>query len=83
LLPLIGLLSVTAVMLMNLRQAGHRADAKTRPATEVVAPIYEEVLRGWRYKTTHAELSVYVFYLPVAQLAWPAETRNHGRRRRN
>lgn len=66
--PLIALLSVTAVMLLNLRQAARRPDAKERKATEVVAPIYEEVLRGHRYKTPRAEMSVYEFYLAVARL---------------
>jgi hypothetical protein len=66
--PMIGLLSVTSVMLLNLRQAGRRPDAKERKATEVVAPIYEEVLRAWRYKTPRGEMSVYEFYLAVARL---------------
>lgn len=66
--PMIALLSVTAVMLLNLRQAARRADAKERKATEVVAPIYEEVLRHWRSKTPRAELTVYEFYLAVARL---------------
>ncbi len=66
--PMIALLSVTAVMLLNLRQAARRPDAKERKATEVVAPIYEEVLRGWRYKTPREEMSVYEFYLAVARL---------------
>jgi hypothetical protein len=66
--PMIGLLSVTAVMLLNLRQAARRADAKTRRATEVVAPIYEEVLRAWRYKKPGQEMSVHEFCLAVARL---------------
>lgn len=66
--PMIALLSVTAVMLLNLRQAARRPDAKERQATEVVAPIYEEVLRGWRYKTARPEMTVYDFYLAVARL---------------
>jgi hypothetical protein len=66
--PMIGLLSVTAVMLLNLRQAARRPDAKERKATAVVAPIYEEVLRGHRYKKPRAEMSVYEFYMAVARL---------------
>jgi hypothetical protein len=66
--PMIGLLSVTAVMLLNLRQAARRPDAEERKATQVVAPIYEEVLRGWRYKKPREEMSVYEFYLAVARL---------------
>lgn len=66
--PMIGLLSVTAVMLLNLRQAARRPDAKERKATDVVAPIYEEVLRGHRYKKPRHEMSVYEFYMAVARL---------------
>jgi hypothetical protein len=66
--PMIALLSVTAVMLLNLRQAARRPDATERKATELVAPIYEEVVRTWRYKCARDELSVYEFYLAVARL---------------
>ena len=66
--PMIALLSVTAVMLLNLRQAARRPDAQERKATEVVDPSYEDVLRGWRYKKARGELSVYEFYLAVARL---------------
>lgn len=67
--PMIALLSVVAVMLLNLRQAARRPDAKERKAGEVVEPIYEEVLRAWRFKKPRQEeLSVYEFYLAVARL---------------
>lgn len=66
--PMIALLSVIAVMLLNLREAARRPDAATRPAAEVVAPIYEEVIRNWRHKTPHAPLSVLEFYMAVARL---------------
>jgi hypothetical protein len=66
--PMIALLSVTAVMLLNLRQAARRPDAHERPATEVVDPIYEEVLRAWRYKKPREEMTVYEFYLATARL---------------
>jgi hypothetical protein len=66
--PMIGLLSVTSVMLLNLRQAARRPDAKERKATEVVAPIYEEVLRSHRYKKPRLEMTVYEFYMAVARL---------------
>lgn len=67
--PMIALLSVVAVMLLQLREAFRRADAETRPATEVVDPIYEEVLREWRYEGRLAgEMTVKQFYLAVARL---------------
>jgi hypothetical protein len=66
--PMIALLSVVSVMLLNLRQAARRPDAKERKATEVVEPIYEEVLRGWRHKTRSEPLSVFEFYLALARM---------------
>ena len=66
--PMIALLSVVAVLLLNLREAARRPDAATRPATDVVEPIYEEVIRTWRYKKPHEPLSVLDFYMAVARL---------------
>lgn len=66
--PMIALLSVVAVMLLNLRQAARRPDAHDRKASEIVEPIYEEVLRAHRYKQPREEMSVYEFYLAVARL---------------
>ena len=66
--PMIALLSVMAVLLLNLREAARRPDAATRPATGVVEPIYEEVIRTWRYKRPHEPFSVLEFYMAVARL---------------
>jgi hypothetical protein len=66
--PMIALLSVVAVLLLNLREAARRPDAPTRPATDVVEPIYEEVIRSWRHKQAHEPLSVLEFYRAVARL---------------
>jgi hypothetical protein len=66
--PMIALLSVVSVMLLNLRQAARRPDAKERLATEVVEPIYEEVLRGHRYKKHRSPMTVYEFYMALAHL---------------
>ncbi len=66
--PMIALLSVTAVMLLNLRQAARRPDATERKASEVVEPIYEEVLRAHRYKQARGEMTACEFYLAVARL---------------
>lgn len=76
--PMIALLSVVAVMLLNLRQAARRPDAKERKASEVVEPIYEEVLRGWRYKQPREEMSVYEFYLAVARLGGHMNRKSDG-----
>jgi hypothetical protein len=67
--PMIAVLSVLAVLLLNLREAARRPDASTRPATDVVAPIYEEVIRAWRHpKKERAPLTVQEFYMAVARL---------------
>jgi hypothetical protein len=66
--PMIALLSVVAVMLLQLREAFRRPDAATRPATALVEPIYEEVLREWRHPGRREELTVQAFYLAVARL---------------
>ena len=65
---MIALLSVVAVMLLNLRQACRQPDAATRPATAVVDGEYEEILRAWRYKQPRAPLTVKEFYLALARL---------------
>ena len=65
---MIAILSVVAVMLLNLRQAARRSDAQERPATEIIEPIYEEVLRSYRYKLPHGPMSVHEFYMALARL---------------
>jgi hypothetical protein len=76
--PMIALLSVVAVMLLNLRQAGRRPDAATRPATEVVDRQYEEILRTWRWDTPHAPLSVREFYLALGRLGGHMNRKSDG-----
>lgn len=77
--PMIALLSVVAVMLLQLREAFRRPDAETRPVTEIVDPIYEEVMREWRYKGRHeGKLTVKEFYLAVARLGGHMNRRSDG-----
>jgi len=66
--PMIGLRSVVAIMLLQLREAFRRPDAATQPATMLVDPIYEEVLREWRSSGRATVLSVQEFYLAVGRL---------------
>jgi hypothetical protein len=66
--PMIGLLSVVAVTLLNLREASRRADAKERPATEVVDPQYVYVLSKWRHGKPLPEWSVHDFFMALARL---------------
>jgi len=66
--PMIGLLSVVAVGLFNLRQASRREDAKERPASDIVDPCYVAVLSLWRYRVRRMNLSVHDFFYALARL---------------
>jgi hypothetical protein len=76
--PMIGILSVIAVMLLNLRQAAKREGAETRKATEIIDPEYEEVLRAWRHKQPHGELSIKEFYIALARLGGHMNRKSDG-----
>lgn len=76
--PMIALLSVVAVLLLNLRQACRQPDAATRPATAVVDPQYEEILRAWRYKKPRAEMTVKEFYLALGRLGGHMNRKSDG-----
>jgi hypothetical protein len=77
--PMIALLSVVAVMLLNLREVARRPDADERPATEVVDETYEEVLRGWRYKDPPTErFTIKGFYMALARLGGHMNRKSDG-----
>jgi hypothetical protein len=76
--PMIALLSVVAVLLLNLRIACRQPDADQRQATELVDPIYEETLRSWRYKRGHAPLTVQEYYLALARLGGHMNRKSDG-----
>jgi hypothetical protein len=66
--PAIALLSVVAVMLLNLRGASRRSDAKTRCATTILAPDYVEMLSLWRYREIRKDLTIHDFFYALARL---------------
>jgi hypothetical protein len=66
--PAIAVLSVVALLLLNLREASRQADAAERQATEVVAPEYVEVLSGWRYGELRSDLTIQEFFMALARL---------------
>jgi len=66
--PAIALLSVVATTLLDLRDASRRPDAKTRPATAILASDYVEVLSLWRYRKTREDWSVHDFFYALARL---------------
>jgi hypothetical protein len=66
--PAIAVLSVVATTLLTLRDAARAPDAETRPATEIVAPVYVEVLAAYYGKRLGKKPSVKAFYMHVARL---------------
>jgi hypothetical protein len=76
--PMIALLSVVAVLLLNLRLACRHPDADKRLATELVDPIYEETLRQWRYKKPRGVLTVKEYYMALARLGGHMNRKSDG-----
>jgi len=76
--PMIALLSVVAVMLLNLRLACRQPDADTRKASEVIDPQYEEILRAWRYKKPRQEMTVKEFFMALARLGGHMNRKSDG-----
>ena len=66
--PVIALLSVIAVMLLNLRWHNRQPDAETTPARKVVPEVYVAVLSVWRLKERLPNWSVKEFFLALARL---------------
>lgn len=76
--PMIALLSVVAVMLLNLRLACRQPDADKRKATEIVDPQYEEILRAWRYKKPREEMTVKEFFMALGRLGGHMNRKSDG-----
>jgi len=67
--PALGVVSILATKLMQLRDAARQPDADIRPATDVVAPIYVEVLVAHYGTKRLGEVpSILQFFLHVARL---------------
>ncbi len=66
--PAIALVSVLATLLLNLRDASRRSDARERPARELVPALYVTVLSAWRFQTPRSDLTVHEFYYALARL---------------
>lgn len=66
--PAIAVISAVATTLLRLRDAARAADAQTRPAAEVVDPVYVEVLTAHYGKRLGPRPMVKAFYLHVARL---------------
>lgn len=66
--PMIALLSVVALVLLGLRDASRRADARTAPARKLIAQEYVDALSLWRHGDTRTDWSVHDFFLALARL---------------
>ena len=66
--PAIALISAVATTLLRLRDAARAPDAETRPAAEVVDPVYVEVLAAHYAKRLPPRPMVQAFYMHVARL---------------
>ncbi|MGH9541523.1 MAG: IS4 family transposase [Terriglobales bacterium] len=76
--PMIGLLSIAAVALLQLRQAARRPDAKDTPATTFVPRDSVRVLSAWRLGRPKMDMSVYDFYLALARLGGHQNRKSDG-----
>ena len=76
--PMIALLSVVAVLLLNLREACRQPDADQRPATELVDPIYEETLRNWRYAKLGREMTIKEYTMALGRLGGHMNRKSDG-----
>jgi hypothetical protein len=66
--PMVGLLSVVAAVLLQLREAARRAGADAAPAAALLPPLFVKVLSGWRYKDPRRATSVPEFAMALARL---------------
>jgi hypothetical protein len=66
--PVIGVLSVLATMLLNLRDAARAPDAEDRPASDLVSQDYIDVLVHHYPTRLNGFVSVRAFYRHVARL---------------
>jgi hypothetical protein len=66
--PAIALISAVATTLLRLRDAARAPDAETRPASEVVDPVYVDVLAAHWGKRLGPRPTVKAFYMHVARL---------------
>jgi hypothetical protein len=66
--PMIALLSVVAISLLNLRDLSRRADAKDRPAIDVISRDYISLLSQWRHGEVRADWTIHDFCFALARL---------------
>jgi hypothetical protein len=76
--PAIALISVTAVRLLNLRDAARQPDAKSKPASEIFPLLAVVVLGMWRFKERREKMSVHDFCMALARLGGHQNRKSDG-----
>jgi Transposase DNA-binding len=66
--PAIGILSILALTLLALRDAGRNPQAKDRLARHQIDEEYIEVLSLWRHRSSRSDWTQYEFYMALARL---------------
>lgn len=66
--PAIAVLSVVAVFLLSLRDAGRDPETSACPATDFLPLTYVEVLSGWRHEAPRKDWTVGDFYMALGRL---------------
>jgi hypothetical protein len=66
--PAIGILSILALTLLALRDAGRHPQAQSRLAREQIDEEYIEVLSLWRHRGSRPDWTLYEFYMALARL---------------
>lgn len=74
--PVIALISIVALTLLSLRDASRRADAKKRPATDLLSKDYVEVLSLWRHKRAINDWTIHDFFFALARLGGHQNRKN-------
>jgi hypothetical protein len=76
--PVIGLLSVIAVLLLQLRHQARAPDAQAIPARNIVPLLWVQVLSGHLHKQVRSDLTVSEFLRGVARLGGHLGRKNDG-----
>jgi hypothetical protein len=76
--PVIALLSVVAVFLLILRDAGRHEQEGRKPATDLVPLSYVQVINAWRWKDKGRATTIGEFILAVARLGGHQNRKSDG-----
>ncbi len=74
--PAIALISIVTLTLLSLRDAGRRADAKERKASEIISEDYIEILSAWRHGSVKMNWTIHDFVWAMARLGGHQNRKN-------